>query len=59
MGKIGIQLFIENRCAELGISVKELLFRTDFKNISKARRRLDEIYAGEFYLSRGLIENSR
>lgn len=56
MEKLCIELFIENRCAELGISIKELLLRAGFKNISKARRRLDELYAGEFKLSRGLIE---
>ena len=56
MGKLGIQLFIENRCIELGISAKELLLRTYFRNISKARRRLEQIYEGRFKLSRGLIE---
>ena len=56
MTKYRIQLLIEHRCTELGISVKELLVRTGLADISKAQRRLDELYGLNFRSARGLIE---
>lgn len=56
MTKSRIQLLIENRCTKLGISIKELLVRTGLADISKAQRRLDELYGLNFRSARGLIE---
>ena len=56
MSKLRIQLFIEHRCTELALSEKELLLRTGTLNISKAKRRLEELYKASFRSARGLLE---
>ena len=56
MTKSYMQLFIENRCSELDLSENELLQRTGLADVTKARRRLDQVYAGNFKAARGLIE---
>jgi hypothetical protein len=50
-----IDQLISNRCLELDIGPVELVRRCGYKNIAKGLRRLEELRAGEFKSTRGLI----
>ena len=43
---LAIQILIDGRCRELGLSRSEFVRRCGYENISKGIRRLDELYAG-------------
>jgi hypothetical protein len=44
---LAIQILIDERSRELGLSRSEIVRRCGYKNISKGIRRLDELYAGD------------
>jgi hypothetical protein len=45
---LAIQILIDERCRQLGLSRSELVGRCGYKNITKGVRRLEELYAGDF-----------
>jgi hypothetical protein len=55
---LAIQILIDERSRDLGLSRSEVVRRCGYKNISKGVRRLDELYAGDLqrtaYLLTGL-----
>jgi hypothetical protein len=47
---------LSRRCNDLGLSPAGLIRRCGFANVSKGLRRLNQLYAGDFKHSAGLIE---
>jgi hypothetical protein len=52
---VPIDELISSRCNELDIGPVELVRRCGYKNLAKGLRRLEELRAGEFVSTRGLI----
>jgi hypothetical protein len=52
---LAIQVLIDERSRELGLSRSELVQRCGYKNISKGIRRLDELYAGDLQRTAHLL----
>lgn len=50
-----IEVFVRSRLKELGLSRSELAFRAGYRNATKGLRRLDELFAGDFQSTRGLV----
>jgi hypothetical protein len=52
---LAIQILIDERSQQLGLSRSELVRRCGYKNISKGARRLDELYAGDLQRTSHLL----
>jgi hypothetical protein len=52
---LAIQVLIEGRSLELGLSRSELVRRCGYNNITKGIRRLDELYAGDLQRTTSLL----
>jgi hypothetical protein len=50
-----IQVLIEDRCLELGLTRHDIVRRAGYTNLSKGHRKLDELLLGDLWHSRGLI----
>jgi hypothetical protein len=52
---LAISALVGRRCKELGLSGVELVRRCGYKNISKGLRRLEQLHAGDFKRSVGMV----
>jgi hypothetical protein len=52
---LAIQILINDRCQELGLSRSELIRRCGYRNITKGIRRLDELYEGDLQRTTSLL----
>jgi hypothetical protein len=52
---LAIQILIDERCRELGLSRSELVRRCGYKNITKGVRRFEELYAGDLQRTAHLL----
>jgi hypothetical protein len=52
---LAIEALVGRRCSDLGLSSPQLIRRCGYKNISKGLRRLEQLCAGDFKRSAGLI----
>jgi hypothetical protein len=52
---LAIQILINDRCQELGLSRSELVRRCGYRNITKGIRRLDELYEGDLQRTTSLL----
>jgi hypothetical protein len=53
--KLAISALVGRRCRDLGLSGVELVHRCGYKNISKGLRRLEQLHAGDFKRTTGLV----
>jgi hypothetical protein len=52
---LAISALVGRRCKDLGLSDVELVHRCSYKNISKGLRRLEQLHAGDFKRTAGLV----
>jgi hypothetical protein len=52
---LAIQILIEDRSRNIGLSRSELVRRCGYKNIAKGIRRLDQLYAGDLQKTTSLL----